>query len=1001
MKKLIFVFIVILVCFGLFAKTEVPIQEKSPIHTSVNATDDLWDVLLQFDVDTPTGQTGLAGMEWDGTYFYATKWSGSSELFQFDATGTYIAPITVPVTGCRDVAHDGTYFYGSAATASVTCWEPQTGAAVAANNVNVAGASVRAIAYDEVTDTFWSGNWSDNVVNWDRTGTILNSYPWAGSMYGMAYDNDPQGPYLYAHSQDTGCVVYRLDPNDNLAQLEIMDYTGIGGTSAIAGGACTMTDWDPAYRTLGLLLQGSPDYIVVVELAIGSDPDAPGAPTDVAVIPDAGGALEALVTWVCPSVTVGGATLTDLDEMRVYRDGVLIYTDSTPSIGSTGTYTDAGLTASGTYGYIVVGSNDQGEGIPVSYSTWVGEDVPNVVTDLLLEQTSAGALSGTLTWVNPTTGMNGGAFNNAVVGYHIERNDGEMFELAGSATTYVDDTIPLAGQYCYTVTPYNVVGDGGSATSNLVLIADAGLLILEDFSGGVPPAGWYIDGMGQTNWVSSATANAGGEAPEAMLSWSPSFVGMTRLCTMTLDTSGMTGMAVEFKHNVNDYAGGYTLGCATSSDGTTWNDAWSIVPAGPIGPGTINVDITTPDVGSATFQMCFYLDGDSFDINYWYIDDVMLTGDGGGGPTLDPPTNLAVESNTNEDFATFSWDSPAGGGGDIEELIYDNGTSTGAYSYTGFSMGTQMSPASGCQILELKVHTSDGTEFNAEVWGWDAGAPTEDLLHTELANAVLDDWVIVDVSDENLMVTGDFVVAFGSIDATTYMSYDAGLNNGRAWDHDDTGGWASWTEAYLVRAVVQYGDGTIAELSPTPAKTVGTHSSIRGEKVSIDVIDHNVDSSRELQSFNVYLDGVMAGNTTDTEWIFTGLTNGDTYTAGVEAVYDEGLSALIEIDFEYMGLGAGNNIVGNTVLNANYPNPFNPETNIAFSVHETGNVTLEVYNTRGQLVKTLVNNVTEAGDHYVTWNGTNDAGKTVASGVYFYKMKTANFDSTKKMILMK
>jgi flagellar hook capping protein FlgD len=993
MKKLIFVFIVILVCFGLFAKTEVPIQEKSPIHTSVNATDDLWDVLLQFDVDTPTGQTGLAGMEWDGTYFYATKWSGSSELFQFDAAGTYIAPITVPVTGCRDVAHDGTYFYGSAATASVTCWEPQTGAAVAANNVNVAGASVRAIAYDEVTDTFWSGNWSDNVVNWDRTGTILNSYPWAGSMYGMAYDNDPQGPYLYPHSQDTGCVVYRLDPNDNLAQLEIMDYTGIGGTSAIAGGACTMTDWDPAYRTLGLLLQGSPDYIVVVELAIGSDPDAPGAPTDVAVIPDAGGALEALVTWVCPSVTVGGATLTDLDEMRVYRDGVLIYTDSTPSIGSTGTYTDAGLTASGTYGYIVVGSNDQGEGIPVSYSTWVGEDVPNVVTDLLLEQTSAGALSGTLTWVNPTTGMNGGAFNNAVVGYHIERNDGEMFELAGSATTYVDDTIPLAGQYCYTVTPYNVVGDGGSATSNLVLIADAGLLILEDFSGGVPPADWYIDGMGQTNWISSATATAGGTAPEMMLNWSPSFVGMSRMCTMTLDTSGMTGMAVEFKHSVNDYAGGYTLGCATSSDGTTWNDAWSIVPAGPIGPETINVDITTPDVGSATFQMCFYLDGDSFDINYWYIDDVMLTGDGGGGPTLDPPTNLAVDED-----GLFTWDAP-GGGGDIEELIYDNGTSTGAYSYVGFSMGTQMTPAEACQILELKIHTSDGTEFNAEVWGWDAGAPTEDLLHQELAYAVLDDWVIVDISSANLMVDTDFVVAFGSIDATTYMSYDAGLNNGRSWDHDDTGGWASWTEAYLCRAVVQYGNGTIAELSPTPVKRVGTHATTRGEKVSIDVIDHSVNSSRELESYNVYLDGSMEGNTDDNFWQFSGLVNNQDYTAGVEAVYDNGVSEMVEIDFTWVG--AGNIINVSDALIGNYPNPFNPSTKIAFSVSAPGHVTLEVFNIKGEKVKTLVDGSLEAADHTATWNGNDDSGKSVASGIYFYKMKANKFVSTKKMILMK
>ena len=203
--------------------------------------------------------------------------------------------------------------------------------------------------------------------------------------------------------------------------------------------------------------------------------------------------------------------------------------------------------------------------------------------------------------------------------------------------------------------------------------------------------------------------------------------------------------------------------------------------------------------------------------------------------TWDPPTNLAVNDNL------FTWDAP-GAGGEIEELIYDNGTSTGAYSYLGYSMGTQMSPAEPCQILELKVHTSDGANFNAEVWGWDAGAPTEDLYYQENVDAAFDDWVIVDVSGENLMFDGDFVVAFGSVDSNTYMSYDAGLNNGRSWDHADAGGWASWSEAYLVRAVVQYSSGAIAELAPTPIETNNNQAVAAGERISIDVIDHNVDN---------------------------------------------------------------------------------------------------------------------------------------------------------------
>ncbi len=89
------------------------------------------------------------------------------------------------------------------------------------------------------------------------------------------------------------------------------------------------------------------------------------------------------------------------------------------------------------------------------------------------------------------------------------------------------------------------------------------------------------------------------------------------------------------------------------------------------------------------------------------------------------------------------------------------------------------------------------------------------------------------------------------------------------------------------------------------------------------------------------------------------------------------------------------------ILLTNYPNPFNPVTNIAYSIKEAGNIILEVYNLRGQHVKTLVNKVKETGDHTVIWNGTDETNKPVSSGVFFYKMKSGGIEQTKKMILMK
>jgi hypothetical protein len=89
-------------------------------------------------------------------------------------------------------------------------------------------------------------------------------------------------------------------------------------------------------------------------------------------------------------------------------------------------------------------------------------------------------------------------------------------------------------------------------------------------------------------------------------------------------------------------------------------------------------------------------------------------------------------------------------------------------------------------------------------------------------------------------------------------------------------------------------------------------------------------------------------------------------------------------------------------LENNYPNPFNPTTTIRYGVRDKARVTLRVYNVAGQLVKTLVDGVKAPSPEYkVTWDGRNDRGQSVASGVYFYRLVTKDFSQTRKMVLLK
>ena len=167
------------------------------------------------------------------------------------------------------------------------------------------------------------------------------------------------------------------------------------------------------------------------------------------------------------------------------------------------------------------------------------------------------------------------------------------------------------------------------------------VLLQESFDGSTMPAGWSIDAQ-PNNWSVSATNNAGGEANEMHLAWSPQFNGMTRLVSPAVDLTGINSLVFSFKHALDNYSGSNTIGIATTSDGgTTWNEAWS-QGYNTSNSWTVSQEISTPDMGQANVQFCIFFNGSSYNINDWFFDDIMVF-------TLEN-LDLAVTSATLPDF---------------------------------------------------------------------------------------------------------------------------------------------------------------------------------------------------------------------------------------------------------------------------------------------------------------------------------------------------------------
>jgi hypothetical protein len=138
--------------------------------------------------------------------------------------------------------------------------------------------------------------------------------------------------------------------------------------------------------------------------------------------------------------------------------------------------------------------------------------------------------------------------------------------------------------------------------------------------------------------------------------------------------------------------------------------------------------------------------------------------------------------------------------------------------------------------------------------------------------------------------------------------------------------------------------------------------------------------------------GIQCG---DTEASLTGQTYGGQDITGTDAIQTVGCSSPKAVAVAEAGIPEG------FALLQNYPNPLNPETEIGFQLPEANHIVVKIFNILGEEIRTLVDQPYEPGSHRVRWDGRDERGNPVASGIYLYQLQAGDFSQVRKMSLLR
>ena len=250
-------------------------QEEAPYKVSgTNAIDAIGDILMDLDIETPTGDNQLLGGEFDGIYLWFTGGgsSGDNQLYKLDTDGNLISTYSQNTTsdwGIRDLAFDGTYLYGGDENGFYRI-TPSTGTVTTLFTGNLGLGCIRAVAYNSVNGHFYAANWDSQIIEFNTSGTTLATLATPGltTMYGLAYDESTDNLWIFDRTGSPSTSFYEYNISGQTLSGTVIQVPMLSGlTDQMNGGAFYSTNLIQNKICLGGVVQGTDiDKFFAIEL---------------------------------------------------------------------------------------------------------------------------------------------------------------------------------------------------------------------------------------------------------------------------------------------------------------------------------------------------------------------------------------------------------------------------------------------------------------------------------------------------------------------------------------------------------------------------------------------------------------------------------------------------------------------------------------------------------------------------------------------------------------